>query len=326
MTGLPARRAPSFERRARRCEARAGACRRGADEGFTLVELLIVITIIPLIIGAISLGLISVFQLQPSVQNRIGDTADSQVVLASFQNDVQSAIQVTTDQTGTITPSCSAAGVSGTRILGLMAVQGGVYGYQTIITYELVPDTTKTSLYDLERIECTNSQTNGVATVLARDIAQSQVVVNVACVPSELADCTVVSTSYVATVNVSDVTLQVEAQGSQVATTDKYLYTLAASPADSQSTPPAGTPNAGNTTTTTCNFASAGTGTYASTMCFVDFSNVTGAAMQEATGGGCLEMSGGTAQQLHAVLLPEHHRQHRSALVRPDLARGVPGK
>ena len=45
------------------------------ENGFTLVELLIVVTILPLIIGALSLGIISVFSLQSSVSNRVTDTA-----------------------------------------------------------------------------------------------------------------------------------------------------------------------------------------------------------------------------------------------------------
>src|ERR1035438_4416355 len=69
---------------------------RNDESGFTLVELLIVVTIIPLIVGALSAGLIAVFSLQAGVQNRLGDTGDSQVVEASFQSDVQEAASLTT--------------------------------------------------------------------------------------------------------------------------------------------------------------------------------------------------------------------------------------
>jgi prepilin-type N-terminal cleavage/methylation domain-containing protein len=87
--------------------------RNHSERGFTLIELLIVVTIIPLIIGALASGLITVFSLQSSVSNRLGDTSDAQVVAASFTKDVQSASSIET----TATPLCGPT--AQTQLLGL---------------------------------------------------------------------------------------------------------------------------------------------------------------------------------------------------------------
>jgi prepilin-type N-terminal cleavage/methylation domain-containing protein len=257
----------------------------GPDDGFTLVELLIVITVIPVIIGAISLGLVSVFKLQPSVASRLSDTADAQVVEATYQNDVQGAATVTTDSTGTVTPDCTSPGVTGTRLLGLESVPGGTSGYETTVSYVSVYDAANQT-YNLERLYCTGGDTtNGTVTVLARDLSSGQGVPTLTCVSSvDPSVCTAATSQYVLTTNVSEVSISINEPKSN------YTYTLAASPADASSTAPTGSPLTANTTAT-CNFASPGTGTYSTTMCFVDFTNVNGSALLTAEGGGCLEMS-----------------------------------
>jgi prepilin-type N-terminal cleavage/methylation domain-containing protein len=68
---------------------------RGDDLGFTLIELLVVLVIMPLVIGAISIGLISVMKQQNNVSNKVSDSQDTQVVSAIFVQDVQSASQIT---------------------------------------------------------------------------------------------------------------------------------------------------------------------------------------------------------------------------------------
>ena len=67
-----------------------------SNDGFTLIELVIVIGVMPLVIGALAVGLLSVFSLQSSVSNRLTDSGDAQVVSVNFQNDVQSASIITT--------------------------------------------------------------------------------------------------------------------------------------------------------------------------------------------------------------------------------------
>jgi hypothetical protein len=66
-----------------------------SDGGFTLIELLIVTLVLPLVIGAVAVALVSVFSLQNSVANRISGSGDAQVVSSNFESDVQSASMVT---------------------------------------------------------------------------------------------------------------------------------------------------------------------------------------------------------------------------------------
>jgi prepilin-type N-terminal cleavage/methylation domain-containing protein len=128
--------------------------RRRADEGFTLIELLVVILILPIIIGATSLSLISVFSLKSSVSDRLGASADAQVVAASFYSDVQSAAQFTTKPTPTNPAPCGTS----TQILGF---QWGVTSPTTVVSYEIVPNGTLSSTGVVEnnliRNECTLS-------------------------------------------------------------------------------------------------------------------------------------------------------------------------
>lgn len=78
------------------------------------MELLITVTILPLVIGGISVALLSIFNLQSGVTNRIAGSGDAQVVSADFISDVQSATAVTTQTT----PQCGTAS-GGTQLLGL---------------------------------------------------------------------------------------------------------------------------------------------------------------------------------------------------------------
>ena len=70
-----------------------------------------------------------------------------------------------------------------------------------------------------------------------------------------------------------------------------YSYTMVATPAAAAAVMDTGSPIT-SSTLTSCGFASPGSGYYASTMCFVDFSPLTGNALAAATTTGtCLEMS-----------------------------------
>lgn len=140
------------------------------DQGFTLVELLIVITIMPLIMGALSLGLIAIFGLQNSVSNRIADTADAQVVSSTFLKDVQSSLMITTQSS-----SSTQCGTSTSQLLGLVWNGTGTNAsnYQTIVSYDSVPVTVgSTTTYSLVRQYCTYGNSTPVSTVtVSYDIA-----------------------------------------------------------------------------------------------------------------------------------------------------------
>jgi prepilin-type N-terminal cleavage/methylation domain-containing protein len=114
----------------RRCPGEAGTRN---EAGFTLIELIIVTLIIPIIIGAITLALISVFSLQAGTSSRISDSADAQVVSSNFETDVQNASLITSASSG-LSPQCvPASPVAGaTQVLGLQSSANG----GTVISYE----------------------------------------------------------------------------------------------------------------------------------------------------------------------------------------------
>jgi prepilin-type N-terminal cleavage/methylation domain-containing protein len=253
------------------------------DGGFTLVELLIVVTVIPVIVGAISMGMVSVFSLQSGVASRLSHTADAQVVAANFAKDVQGAADVT--QQGNSSPQCG-AGI-GTQLLGLISDQNlTTRVFQTDISYVSVPVIGSTTSYSLERLFCTGgSSTPQSQTTLAYDIQGTQSPPSISCVAGvNNSGCGVGGQQWISTQGISQVTFPVnDAKGN-------FPFTLMASPVASTLSANLGSPLTTNTTTS-CGFASPGTGTYASTMCFVDFSPLSGSALLSTQGGGCLEMS-----------------------------------
>ncbi|HWC33724.1 MAG TPA: prepilin-type N-terminal cleavage/methylation domain-containing protein [Mycobacteriales bacterium] len=93
------------------------------EAGFTLVELLIVVTILPLIVGAITAGFITTLNNRDTTTARLMDSHDAQITSTYFVRDVKSAQYVATSGTtvcGTasylVGLSWSAANSSGTVI------------------------------------------------------------------------------------------------------------------------------------------------------------------------------------------------------------------
>jgi prepilin-type N-terminal cleavage/methylation domain-containing protein len=81
----------------RRISAWAGkkpAVSRRGDNGFTLVELLVVLVILPLIIGAVAEAIIVSFENQPSTSNRLSDTTNATITTEYFVRDVEGAAEV----------------------------------------------------------------------------------------------------------------------------------------------------------------------------------------------------------------------------------------
>ncbi len=235
------------------------------EQGFTLVELMIVTVIIPIIVGALSVSLISVFSLQSSVSNRLGDSANSQVVTTNFTADVQRAASITTNATLSV---CGA----GTQLLGVQLGSGDYVSYTAVAQ-------TYNTLYSLVRNECIASGTPGTpgaltsSTTLAYDVNQPCTVA-----PLNSANCLVVTADDNAkTPALQDTSSWLSTQGitsvqfNLYASQSKYAYTIAAEPLGADSTPAANLGAIG--TGESCGFALPGTGTYASQLCFFDFAN-----------------------------------------------------
>jgi prepilin-type N-terminal cleavage/methylation domain-containing protein len=236
------------------------------DRGFTLVELLIVITIIPVIIGALSAGLLAVFSLQNSVSNRLANSSDSQIVSANYIQDVQAAQRITTANMATA-PGCGTA--SETQILGLEWDNN-----QTVVSYVVVQGG---SNYLLERNSCAaGHSTTPTTTVIVSYNMPPPTTSPVTILPSS--SSTAATAGWAPAQPVTGVTLNIVEPGSSGGSGGApFAYTLVAVPSAGAPQGQQGSPTA---TTTSCNFALAGTGTYASSLCFVDFAPLNIAANQ----------------------------------------------
>ncbi len=247
----------------------------------------------PLIVGGLSIGLLSMFSLQPSVANRLGDTGDAQVVSSTYSSDVQSALALST-QSGT-TDQCGPS--SETQLLGLAsnALAGGTSGYGTVITYADVQNGTS---WNLVRQYCTS--TTGTAylssptssTTISYNIEQpcSSTVTSNCQEPPTVSDPSGVECSPVVTmtcgwipvVNTANSALNVSkvefalAEPHSTEANGAYLYTLAAVPAAATPLNSSGGSPVNISTTSGCNFATPGTGYYAGSLCFLDLSSLTG--------------------------------------------------
>ncbi|MHB1569299.1 MAG: PulJ/GspJ family protein [Acidimicrobiales bacterium] len=284
------------------------ACRRARREegGFTLIELIIVVAVMPLIVGALSLGLISVFSLQSGVSSRLGDTVDSQVVASTYQNDVSSALAVTT-ASGQTLDQCGPAGEY--QLLGLAWGGRASGGYATVVSYAEV---LTGGQWELVRQYCTNgySQTPNSSTTVAYNVEPP-------CASGLISACQAsaqifnqptstdaiglagildgaAATSWVPVVDATNSSLnvtRVEFALAAKTSTDlsAYQYTLAAVPAAASPLASTGGQPISVASTAGCNFATPGTGYYASSMCLVDFSSLTGNNLLAAESG-CLQM------------------------------------
>jgi prepilin-type N-terminal cleavage/methylation domain-containing protein len=133
------------------------------DHGFTLVELLVVLVVMPLIIGAISLGIVSAFSLQVSTSARLTDTVGAQIVSSNYSIDVQSAATLSLGTTLPATPLCAdSSNPSEVQLLGLSGATGA-----TTVSYVLNPDTSGT--YSLIRNHCIGGTHNSTL-VLTRKV------------------------------------------------------------------------------------------------------------------------------------------------------------
>jgi hypothetical protein len=251
-----------------------------------------------MIIGALSVGLISVFSLQSGVASRLANTSDAQVVAANYQSDVQGTAQITTASSST--PQCGAQSVNGTQLLGLWSNVN--QSDQTIVSYVSVAVVNgSTTRYALERLFCSGDVSGSEyvpsnVTVLANNLPASQPAPTVTCVAnisSSLCSNSLSSQQWLSSQNVSEVSFTIaEPSTTASQTTGAYTYTLVASPAASSSTGNSGSP-VNTQATTNCYKASPGSGPLANNLCFVDFSPLTNPAYMAVaeTPGTCLEMS-----------------------------------
>ena len=249
------------------------------EEGFTLIELVIVVAVIPIIIGSLAAGLLAMFSLQSGVSTRLSDSANSQAVEASFRTDVQSATRITTNASS-LSTQCG----PGNQLLGLeWNLNPSTHVYENVVSYVSVPVTSgAATTYSLVRQACTSgaSTTAGSATTISSNLASGQLPPTVLPAPNDA------TSTWIPTQNVTTVSFGIAApeNGGK-----SYNYTLVAAPASNVSAPDTGGPIMVNETAG-CGYAASGSGTYATSLCLIDLTALTGNNMIAARQG-CVEVS-----------------------------------
>ena len=274
---------------------RLAAARGGTDAegGFTLIELIVVVAVLPIVVGGIAIGLVSVINLQGSASTNLSDSNDALIGSANFSRDIQSAAEMTTQPTA-IGCGASTPANPETQLLGLAWGPNNasqiVGGFQTVVSYvsETVTNPqTNAVTYSLLRQQCgggqsttpTSTQTlshdlgaNPSLTIYGSGTAANTFPAITPCFSTAWANVQnpaaslplPLPTGCAATpTNVTKVVLVVTEPGSN------YNYSLVGVSTNSSS-------NAAVTTTTVptspgCNFAAAGSGAYATQLCFADF-------------------------------------------------------
>jgi hypothetical protein len=241
------------------------------ESGYTLIELLVASLLVPIVVGALAVALVSVLRLQPSTSTRVADSADAQTVSTNFDRDVQSAAVLTTDAAATNPSPCG----TGVPVLGLAwsPTPGGQY--QSVVTYAVVGSGTSRSLV---RQYCAAGATTTPSTItyVSHDIPAGQLAPTVTPGTKGVA----AASGWTSTIGVQGVTFNIDEPGSN------FTYALTSVP--KASTSATAFSNVA-TPTTTCGFATPGTGSYAATLCFVDFSGYN----YRSTSGQCQQMTAG---------------------------------
>jgi prepilin-type N-terminal cleavage/methylation domain-containing protein len=220
-------RLPESVRRFLTCRT-PGALRRlrdTGDDGFTLIELIIVVIILPLIIGAIAVALLVTFREQVGVSTRVSASVDAQITSAYFVRDVESALYLTTTETPTSAAWPTTAGKTticgtGTTLIVSLAWPSG---QQPIHTSATVVSYWKLTNNVLERELCKGGATPSTS-ITSRGYLSPFAHALLSCIASQPTCGTGAATTWVPAKWVSAVTLAVaESVG-------KYDYSLTASP------------------------------------------------------------------------------------------------
>ena len=241
------------------------------------------ITILPIVVGGISIALISIFSLQGTVNNRVQDSNDSLFASVYFNRDVQSAEQMTTATAVACGPNPAPTNPAQTQLLGLEwgANTTAPTGYDTVVSYVSVPvvnPQTNATTYKMMRQVCNyttgSTLTLTGTTTVAQDIGSSPVLTitgaNNADIASTFAPSITNPSGWAPAQGVTGVTFKITEPGSQ------YTYSLTGLPGESTSQGSAS--SLSSPTGPSCGFAA--NGFYASTLCFADFTGLTNIPLQ----------------------------------------------
>lgn len=129
------------------------------EGGFTLPELLIVAIIMPLVIGALAMALISTLKLQSNASAQLTGSSQAQIVSSSYFHDLQSATGFTT--------SSGAPQLCGGTTGFAVGLTWPASGGSTYVTYRVLPlgGGSGSTLYQLQRDLCAPSTAMSSVTV-----------------------------------------------------------------------------------------------------------------------------------------------------------------
>jgi hypothetical protein len=187
------------------------------------MELLVVVAIIPLVVGAISVALLSVLQQQNAVASKVSISGDTSVLSAAFAKDVQSAQYVTTNASASSPSPCA----STSSILSLQWPSTST----VVVSYAVVA---QGSNYSLVRYSCEGTAAP-TTSVVAHNV-QSGLTAAVTgalctafgCTPS--GEPAAAAAGWASAVGVSAVTLNVQAPEQTNTGTSPYIYALTGVP------------------------------------------------------------------------------------------------
>ena len=227
---------------------------------------IIVVAVLPLLVGAMTAALLSVISFTPTISNKLSDSGDAEVLSTSFTKDVQGANMLTGAAASTNPSACG----PGTQILGLQYPSGEQISYSLIT--QGVGATAKQNLFR-NVCQTVNGSPSTASTIMSHDVVSSSGVgpptAQVVCTSITPTPPTCAGTppawqvNWASTAQVVSVTLSLQYAASN------YTQTLVAAPTSGVNQSGGGlsvTPNYN------CGFATPGTGTYALTLCFIDFS------------------------------------------------------
>jgi hypothetical protein len=231
-----------------------------------LIELVVVSLVLPIVIGGLTLALVSLFTLQNSVANSQSASADAQTSSAFFEQDVHDAAYLTTS------PSVGQCG-GGTQLLGLeWNYNATTQSFLTVVTYASVQ---VGSGYQLVRQSCTSgiSSSPTSSMIVVTNLSPTQPPPTVS--PNLAVTQSVNTSTWVPTYLIATVDFDIQKITTGNLASASFEFHLTGVPNASGS---AGSFTGVNQTTSNfCGFATPGTGTYASSLCFVDLTpfNVT---------------------------------------------------
>jgi hypothetical protein len=218
--------------------------------------LLVTLAVTPIVVGALALSIVALLSLQAGAANRISDAADAQTASSNFEKDVQSASDLTTSSSVT---QCG----SGTQLLGMEWSPNQQGSFQVVVSYVEIPTG---HAYSLVRNYCASgaSTTPTSTSYLSYDVAAAQPAPTITTTPEDVNKVALATTTWVSTIGITSVVLAITEPSS------KFAYTLYSLPRGGTSTNPL---PAVSSASTSCGFATPGTGTYASQLCFVNFAS-----------------------------------------------------